>query len=272
MTHNTASSNDAEKKAQVQEYFSRTAASYVSSPSHRTGSDLKRLIELGEWSADQHAIDIATGGGHTALAVAPHVAHVTVTDLTPTMLEQAKAFHHAQGITNVHFQVADAENLPFADASFDRATCRIAPHHFPNIGRAVQEIARVLKPGGLFLLIDNMAPSDPELDAFDNTVEKMRDASHCRSYTQEEWQTFFHQAGLHIEHQENFRRALVFDDWTARSQMSEAEKANLEAYVLNSAPHVQRHFSVETREDGHLQSITIDYIILKGRKSLVHSK
>src|ERR1700738_3371934 len=119
---------DAEKKARVQDYFSRTAESYVASTSHRTGADLARLIELGEWDKQQQALDIATGGGHTALAVAPLVAQITVSDLTPTMLETARAFILSQGVTNAVFVEADAEHLPFPAASFDRVTCRIAPH------------------------------------------------------------------------------------------------------------------------------------------------
>jgi ubiquinone/menaquinone biosynthesis C-methylase UbiE len=269
---NNFSFNEAEKKAQVQDQFSRTAKNYVNSVSHRTGSDLKRLIELGEWNPQLHAIDIATGGGHTALAVAPHVGDITVTDLTPAMLEQAQAFLQSQGITNALFQVADAENLPFADASFDCITCRIAPHHFPNIGRAVQEIARILKTNGIFLLIDSVAPSDPELDIFDNTIEKWRDPSHGRSCTQEEWQTFFAQANLQIEHQEIFRRSQNYDDWTTRSQMSDVEKIRLETYIFQSAPHIQDYFAVETRENGHIKNFSTDFILLKGRKIPVQSQ
>lgn len=265
------SSNEATKKAQVQEYFSRTAKNYVDSVSHRTGSDLQRLLELGEWNPQLRAIDIATGGGHTALAVAPHVAHITVTDLTPAMLEQAQAFLQSQGITNAHFQIADAEKLPFSDACFERATCRIAPHHFPNIGRAVQEIARVLRTDGIFLLIDNIAPSNPELDVFDNTIEKWRDSSHGRSCTQEEWHTFFTQANLHIEYQEIFRRTQSYDDWATRSQMPADEKSRLETFILQSALHIQDYFAVETQDNGHLKQFSTDFILLKGRKLPVQS-
>src|SRR6266566_4528813 len=133
-------SND--KKAQVQDYFARNAEGYVASFSHRAGNDLERLIELGEWDSQQHALDIATGGGHTALAVAPHVAQVTVTDLTPRMLEKAREYLLAQGVTNAVFQVADAEQLPFGDGTFDRVTCRIAAHHFPNVAQFVRKVAR----------------------------------------------------------------------------------------------------------------------------------
>ena len=258
--------SSSEKKAQVQDYFSRTAEGYVASVSHSGGSDLQRLLELGEFSTDQQALDIATGGGHTALTIAPHVGHITVSDLTPRMLEKARDYLLAQGVTNASFTVADAEQLPFADASFDRVTCRIAPHHFPDMAQAVKEVARVLKPGGLYLLIDCMAPSDPELDTFDNSVEKWRDPSHGRSCTAEEWQGFFTQAGLEIEHREFFRRTHKYDDWTKRSQLPAREKEALEQFILTSATHIQDSFAVTRRADGHLDSFSNDFILLKGRK------
>lgn len=258
--------NSDEKKAQVQGYFTRTAESYVASFSHRSGDDLTRLIELGEWGPQQRALDIATGGGHTALAVAPHVALITVTDLTPRMLEKAREFLLAQGVTNAEFQLADAEQLPFPAATFDRVTCRIASHHFPDIAQSVKEAARVLKHGGLYLLIDCMAPDDPELDTFDNTVEKWRDSSHGRSCTPEEWRAFFMQAGLLVEHIEFFRKTHDYDDWTARSRMPAGEKARLAQFILESNPRIQSYFEVVQRTDGQLDSFTNDFILLKGRK------
>ena len=254
------------KKAQVQDYFSRTAESYISSFSHKTGDDLQRLLEIGEWSSEQVALDIATGGGHTALAIAPLVAEVVVSDLTPRMLGKAREYLLAQGVTNATFAIADAEHLPFTNTSFDRVTCRIAAHHFPNRGQAVKEVARVLKTGGLFLLIDCMAPSDPELDTFDNRIEKWRDASHGRSCTKEEWQAFFAEAGLRVEHREFFRKPHAYDDWTLRSQLPEDEKAALEQFILGSDPRIQRYFEVVRKADGHLERFSNDFILLRGRK------
>jgi ubiquinone/menaquinone biosynthesis C-methylase UbiE len=259
--------NNKQKKTQVQDYFSRTAESYVSSFSHREGNDMQRLIELGEWNPQLLALDIATGGGHTAIAIAPYVAQVTVTDLTPRMLEKAHDFILAQGVTNALFKVADAEQLPFATESFDRVTCRIAPHHFPDIAQFVQEVARVLKPAGLFFLIDCMAPSDPEFDTFDNTVEKWRDPSHGRSCTSEEWQAFLQEAGLSIEHQEFFRKTHEYDDWTARSQLSLEEKTSLAQFILEGNDRVQSYFEIVQKPDGQLASFTNDFILLKGRKA-----
>ena len=256
-----------EKKTQVQDYFSCTAESYVASFSHRSGDDLQRLIELGEWNPQLTAVDIATGGGHTALAIAPFVAQITVTDLTPLMLEKAREFILAQGVTNAHFQVADAEQLPFTSESFDRVTCRIAPHHFPDLSKFVLEVARVLKTGGLFLLIDCMAPSDQELDIFDNTIEKWRDPSHERSCTKEEWQALLKEAGLSIENMEFFRKTHEFDDWTARAQMLSDEKARLAQYILDSNKRIQTYFEIVRKPNGELASFTNDFILIKSRKN-----
>jgi ubiquinone/menaquinone biosynthesis C-methylase UbiE len=255
-----------EKKARVQDYFSRTAESYVTSATHRTGSDLQRLVELGEWEGNQQALDIATGGGHTALTVAPYVAHMVVSDLTPRMLEQARAFLLSQNVTNAEFVQADAENLPFAPASFDRVTCRIAPHHFPDVARFVQEVARVLKPGGIFLLIDNIAPDVPELDTFINTVEKWRDNSHGRCCTLVEWRRFFIDAGLSVELEETFHRTHDYDDWTERAQMAASEKTALEQFILAASEEAQRYFAVTTDDNGHLKQLNTDVALLKGRK------
>jgi ubiquinone/menaquinone biosynthesis C-methylase UbiE len=254
-------------KARVQDYFSRTAESYVTSFSHKEGSDLKRLIELGEWQPDFLALDVATGGGHTALAVARHVAHVIVTDLTPRMLEKARENLLSHGVTNATFKVADAEHLPFPDGTFDRVTCRIAPHHFPNVFQFMHEVACVLKPGGIFLLIDCMAPSDPKLDRFDNQIEIWRDSSHVRSLTYVEWEQLVTEARLTIEHVEFFRKTHDFDDWTRRSQMPAEEKVALERFILESDAETQRYFEIQRKADGHLASFTNDYLLVKSRKA-----
>jgi ubiquinone/menaquinone biosynthesis C-methylase UbiE len=266
MPSNSARSS-AEKKAQVQDYFSRTAESYVAAASFRMGPDLQKLLEIGEWGPHQIALDVATGGGHTALAVAPHVGQIIITDLTPRMLEKAREYLLAQGVTNAQFQTADAEQLPFADASFDRVTCRIAPHHFPDVTKAVQEIARVLQPGGLFLLIDNVVDSTPALDQAANTIERWRDPSHVRAYTVEEWEHFFYLAGLQIEYKEVMRKSHHYDEWTSRAQLPPEEKARLEQYILHLDERIQRSFAVQVRGDGHLESLQqTASLLLKGRK------
>src|SRR5690242_18432848 len=119
-----------ESKELVQKQFGAHAAAYATSRPHAQGASLKRLVELTQPQPNWQVLDVATAAGHTAYAFAPHVAHVTATDITPEMLPVAAKLAAERGITNVTLEIADAEALPYADSSFDLVTCRIAPHHF----------------------------------------------------------------------------------------------------------------------------------------------
>ncbi len=153
----TAQKNAAIKE-RVKAQFAATAANYVVSKGHASGDDLARMAELAAATEDDIALDIATGGGHTALAVAAKAGHVVASDFTQTMLATAREFISSKGKTNVTYALADAEALPFADHSFSLVTTRIAPHHFPDARSYVHEVARVLEPGGRFLLEDSVVP------------------------------------------------------------------------------------------------------------------
>ncbi len=253
-------------KRRVQAQFGAAAQNYVTSPTHAHGDDLQRLVELAQLRGDERVLDVATGGGHTALAFAPHVREVVASDLTPGMLQAAEAFIRSQGVTNVRFERADAENLPFDDASFDVVTVRIAPHHFPNPQRFVHEVARVLRGGGRFLLDDNMAPEDPELDAFANRFERWRDPSHVRAYTVSEWCAWITQAGMRVEHLAPLsHKRYDFADWTARMHMPAAERAALEAWLIAAPPRCAEFFQIVV-EGGHVRSLSGTFAIIVARR------
>lgn len=242
--------SDAAIKDLVKQQFGASAQNFVESPEHRHGSDLQRLVAYAELRGDERVLDVATGGGHTALAFSRHVREVVATDLTARMLEAATAFLAASGATNVHTELADAEALPFPDASFDVVTARIAPHHFADPQRFVREAARVLRPGGRFLLDDNIAPEDDELDAFMNRFEKWRDPSHVRAWRLSEWRTFVESAGLRVTHVEPLaRKRYGFEDWTARMYMPTAERDALAAWLLNAPRHVAEYFEIEVEKE-----------------------
>lgn len=252
-------------KARVRETFGQAAEAYVASPGHAAGDDLGRLVELAEPRSTDHVLDISTGGGHVALALAPYVASVTASDLTPRMLDGARTFLMTRDVTNAAFVVADAEQLPFLDASFDLVAVRIAPHHYADVRAAVREMARVLRSGGRLVVIDNIAPDDARLDALANEWEKRRDPSHVREYTEAEWRTFVAEAGLRITHVETGRKSHDFMPWVERVRMPATERAALERDML-AAPEDVRAYFVVTEEAGRLTTWTADYVILRAEK------
>ena len=256
---------DEAARARVRSAFGASAEAYVVSPGHAHGDDLARLVELASPRPIDRTLDISTGGGHVALALAPHVARVTASDLTPAMLAAARRHLSAQGAANVDYVVADAEHLPFLDASFDLVTVRIAPHHYPDAAAAVREMARVLAPGGRLVAIDNIAPEDPQLDALLNDWEQRRDPSHMRAYTVGEWQAFVTGAELHLDVIETGWKAHAFAPWAERMRMPEDEQAALERDMLAASPHARDYFRMR-EHDGRLESWSAEYVILAAKK------
>jgi ubiquinone/menaquinone biosynthesis C-methylase UbiE len=142
------------------------------------------------------------------------------------MLAEGERLAAARGVTNVTFAMADAESLPYEDGRFDLVTCRIAPHHFSDVATFVHESARVLRPGGLLAVVDNVVPGSRlrgkkaerlrEAGEYINAFEKLRDPSHGRCLSQEEWMNLFLEAELRLEHQETLWKQIPFDKWAAR--------------------------------------------------------
>ncbi len=243
-------------KKLVQEQFGANAAAYVVSPTHAQGASLARLVELVAPRPAWRVLDVATAAGHTALAFAPHVAAVVGLDLTPQMLPLARQLAAERGAANVSFAVGDVDDLPFVDGAFDVVTCRIAPHHFAGIGRFLDEAARVLRPGGVVAVVDNVVPgsrlrgrrADRQRQAGDyvNAFEKLRDPSHVRCLSLEEWLDALTAAGLSLEAQETLDKRLTFETWAARH--TPEMQLRLRAMLLQ-APAEARDF-LDPRVDG----------------------
>lgn len=251
----------------VRAQFTATARHYVDSQVHAAGKDLARLVDMAQLTGRERLLDVATGAGHTALAFAPHVAYVVASDMTPRMLELAQELAQKRGATNVRVALAHAEALPFEDGSFDVVTCRVAPHHFADPQAFVREAARVLAAGGLFLLDDQMAPDDAELDEFVNTFERWRDRSHVRAYAAREWIAWIEGSGLHVERVEEFDRgSYEFADWTARAHMKPADRDALERWLLAAPKRCADFFRIVV-EGGHVISLRACFAIIAARKA-----
>ena len=229
--------------------FGRVASKYRKSVDHADVEDLDLRFSALDLSAGQWVLDVATGGGHTAAALAGRGVRVVASDLTPTMLSEARKQLARAGEADVACCAADAEMLPFADTVFDRVTCRIAPHHFPDVRTAVAEMARVTKPGGRVGIIDSVVPGDPALDAFLNGIEKVRDPSHVRSYRIEEWLEFLAGAGLSLRQSASLWKAHPFPEWVARTGQPAAVQREIESMFLRAFPLARETFRIRVEED-----------------------
>jgi len=229
-------------KSLVKEKFGGAAADYAVSAVHATGPSLARVVELVAPQSHWRALDVATGGGHTAAAFAPHVSQVVASDITTEMLQEALKVAANKGLTNFETKHADAGLLPFPDASFELVTCRLAAHHFPDVAAFVSEVRRVLSPGGTFALVDNISPDAKILpDASDadlrdlaiiyNAFEKLRDPSHGHCLTLSAWLKLMENAGFSIAHFEHIDQEVPFSGWTARMRCDEATANRLSAML-----------------------------------------
>ena len=213
--------------------FGANAANYATSVVHAKGASLARMVELVEPQSDWKALDIASAAGHTAFSFAPHVASVVATDLTPEMIELAAERAGELGLSNVDTQLADAEDLPFDDASFDLVTCRIAPHHFPSPQTFISEVARVLVPGGTFVMVDNVVPSDGAVAETYNQWEKVRDPSHVEALSVDAWTSLCEAAGLIMRHVETAPKRMGFQFWVDNMSVPDELRPGLLDDLLN---------------------------------------
>jgi len=253
-------------KERVIQQFGKNASHYVTSQSHAKGEDLRKLVEMiAEKNPTGELLDIATGGGHVANALAPYFKQVVALDLTPEMLEKAKGFIESNGIKNAAFVQGDAENLPFPNDSVGTVTCRIAAHHFSDVRKFVKEVQRILKEQGLFVLIDNVAPEVHDFDLFYNKVEKKRDPSHVRAYKKSEWISMLEHEGILVEEMFRFRKKFIFDTWCEMMDVTESEKQKLNDFMTQASKSFIDFFSVEI-EEGKVQSFQGQSVLIVGKK------
>jgi SAM-dependent methyltransferase len=245
-------------REEIQKQFGLHATDYVSSPTHAKGRSLSRLLDILPWSPDWISLDIATGAGHTAFAIAPLVGHVLATDITPAMLELTRDGAAERGFANITVDTADAERLPYEDGSFDLVTCRIAAHHFGDIPVFLSEARRVLRRGGRLVVIDNIVPSGAA-GAYVNAFEKLRDPSHNRCLELPEWLAAFAAAGLEPEHQETLGKRVNFTTWAARHDpvMQAYLRAMLSEITGEAARFLAPQLDEEPASFGLLEAIIV---------------
>jgi ubiquinone/menaquinone biosynthesis C-methylase UbiE len=253
-------------KGRTREHFGRVASKYRCSADHIDIEDLDLLFKGFALKKGHKVLDVATGAGHTAVALSRLGSRVVASVLTPGMLREARELAAEVGAQNISFAAADAEALPFRDGMFDRITCRIAAHHFLDLRMAMREIVRVLRHGGRIGIIDSIVPGNPSLDAFMNGIEKVRDPSHVRSFRHEEWLDFVAEAGLAPLQIACLWKVHAFPEWVARTGQPPEVQRMVEEMFLSAFPKARETYRVRV-EDGRVVSFADEKIVLVAKKS-----
>ena len=212
--------------------WSERAQAYRDSATHSEGPDLDLVVEWCAPGPGRKVLDVATGGGHVARRLREAGCEVVTVDAAPGMKPDV---------------VARGEELPFADGSFDVVVSRIAPHHFADVRAAIAEMERV--SNRLVVIEDTLFSSDRHEQA-----EKLRDPTHVRNYTEDEWRRVLEQSGLEVEQVETFEKIHPLEAWLARTGCEGEE-----------AERVKELLADRMTEDG--SAWTDAKIVLKARKS-----
>lgn len=252
-----------QSKRRVQQQFGATAAGYVTSTVHSEGADLEQVSAiLRTLPRRQRALDIATGGGHTARTIAPFCQTVIFADITEPMLHAARRALQQAKRPNVRPTLTDAEALAFADGSFDLATCRIAPHHFPNPAAFIAEVARVVRPGGHFLLIESIVPSDPTAARWLNGIDKTRDPSHVRTLAATEWFDLLSDNRFTIREHHTYPKRHLLAPWLERANATAAQRTAVHHAFHEAGPAIRAAFKLEFDSDGTPLSFTDEKVLV----------
>lgn len=236
----------------AQAYFGERAQAYRESPSHGNADELARMVERLALRGGERALDVATGGGHTARALAAAGCEVVATDATRPMLRDL-------GFPGV---LADAQRLPFADASFEVVACRIAAHHFPDLDAFVRESARVLAPGGRSYVFDLTSPEDPRQAEVIDRIERLRDPSHVRSHEPSRWRDAVAKAGLRLERLDVTASTFELDPWLARARMSPASEHEARALLERHRGRLSGH---GLDEEGRMRVLRVELVATRAR-------
>jgi len=204
---------------------------------------LDAVIELVPTDPEARWIEVACGPGLISRAMAPRVGSVEGVDLTPAMVEKARAEAAAAGVGNVGFAVGDATALDLPDDSFDGAVTRFSLHHIPAPVRVLEEMRRVVRPGGLVVVADHVTDDDGAAAAWHGEIERLRDPSHWACLTPARLAASGERAGLEPDVERVVPFEIDFDEWLNRGSGGVGNAALIER-LLGEAPATVESFVV----------------------------
>jgi len=231
--------------------FDRQAKFYSNSSTFSSGLSLKLLSNLLLGKEFSQGLDIGTGSGFTAFELSNNCDSVEAIDISSGMLEEAEKIKQKRNIDNVNFKIGFAENLEYADSSFDIITCRTAAHHFEDLSKALDEINRVLKDKGSVYVIDTITSDQKSLNDWHQKIEIMRDQSHVKNYSLLEWKKYFLNSNLNLIEIFQTRVNMNLEDWMERSGTSMKSKKILRNEFENADNKVKKFFGIEKIRNNH---------------------
>ena len=245
----------------VQKQFGEQAAAYLSSAVHAQGTEFALLQAELAGQGDARVLDLGCGAGHVSFHVAPLVKEVVAYDLSQQMLDVVAAAAVDRGFANIATVNGAAEHLPFADGEFDFVFSRYSAHHWSDLGVALREVRRVLKPGGVAAFVDVLSPGSPLFDTYLQSVEVLRDTSHVRDYSAGEWLRQVSEAGLHTRSTTRQRLRLEYTSWVERMRTPEVMRAAIRQLQQSMGNEVREYFEIDA--DG---SFSTDVIVLMAER------
>jgi ubiquinone/menaquinone biosynthesis C-methylase UbiE len=246
----------------TQERFAAAAGKLAELGATRIEGVRERLRSFVGLRGDETALDVGTGTGTLALALAPLVREVVGIDIVPAMLAHAR--RAAEGVPNLSFVEGDLLRLPYEDESFDLVVTSRTIHHvrWPEI--AVAEMARVARTRGKVLVVDQLAAADP-LDALaHNRIEHLRDPSHVRVLSDQDFRGLFDTNELVLRRFEAEREEFELDRFLDLASCDDDVRAAVyaEAERLLS---IDQHAGIELRHSpgGYGITLTIGWYLLE---------
>ncbi len=223
--------------------WSERGAIYAVSAPHSDGPSLAKLLALARPMPTDRCLDIGTGTGHTAARLAAAGAAVVGIDPAAGMLDAARELYGQ--VPNLSFVEARGDATGFEDDAFDLVTARHTLHHHHDVAATLKEVARVLRPGGRFVFVDEATPDDAS-DAWLDELERARDATHVRAYSLAEWHRMLAAANLEwVVGDIETEYLLDVRSWVARMSLSSADEAAVARLFLAANTHERQRFAIE---------------------------
>ena len=247
----TQNSGDTPQGQRAQEMFGSQAGAYATSRVHMYDDRLDIMQRLaGDTPAGSRtwAMDLGSGAGFTAFVMAAGFERVVASDITGPMLVETRRISRERGLTNLALVRNAAEYLPFSSGSLDLVTSRAAIHHFEDLDRALDELHRVLRPGGSLVVADSISPEEEGLSAWMNDIELRRDFSHVNNRPASELEVMLASHGLGIMDREFTGVHLQFNNWVERTDTPEEEVLRLRADFLAASDEAVEAFQIQPVE------------------------